>query len=131
MRSIYLQSFMLISLIVLEKCPGQSSSIKMDKGQKLQNKARQSYGSLSMHFNTMRSIYLQSFLLISLIDLEKCPGQSSKCKNEQRAITPKLGKTELWFFSAAFLLNEIYLPTQFHVDISYSFRVMSRTKFNV
>jgi hypothetical protein len=26
--------------------------------------------------------------------------------------------TELWFFNSALLLNEIYLPTKFHVDIS-------------
>jgi hypothetical protein len=32
-------------------------------------------------------------------------------------------------FSTALLYNEIYLPTNFHVDISYSFRVMSLTKF--
>jgi hypothetical protein len=44
-------------------------------------------------------------------------------------MTLKLGKTELWFFNNALLLNEIYLPTKFHVDISHTFRVMSRTKF--
>jgi hypothetical protein len=35
-------------------------------------------------------IYLQSFMLISLIDLEKYPGQISKCKNKQRAIHSKM-----------------------------------------
>jgi hypothetical protein len=69
----------------------------------------------------MRSIYLQSFMLISFVLLELCPGQSLKCKNEQ---TPKLGNTELWFFYNILLLNEIYLPTKFYVDISYSFRVI-------
>jgi hypothetical protein len=70
-------------------------------------------------------------MLISLIILELCPGQSSKFQNEQRKITPKLGKTELWFFNNALLRNEISLPTKFHVDISYTFKIMSRTKFKV
>jgi hypothetical protein len=62
---------------------------------------------------------------------EPFPGQSSKCKNKERAITPKLGKAELQFLCTALLSNEMYLPTKFHVDIFYSFRVMSRTKFKV
>jgi hypothetical protein len=38
MRSIYQQSFMLISLTVLELCPEQSAKYKMwTKGKKLQN----------------------------------------------------------------------------------------------
>jgi hypothetical protein len=40
-----------------------------------------------------------------------------QCKNEQRTITSKLDKTELWFFCSALLLNEIYLPTKFHGNI--------------
>jgi hypothetical protein len=39
--------------------------------------------------------------------------QSSKCKNEQRAITLKLGITELRCFCSALLFNEISLPTNF------------------
>jgi hypothetical protein len=66
--------------------------------------------------------------MISLTVSELCPGQNSKCKNEQRAITPKLDKAVFRFFSIAVLSNEIYLPTKFHVDISNSFRVMPRTK---
>jgi hypothetical protein len=38
------------------------------------------------------------------------------------AISPKLGKTERWFLCNALLLNEIYLPTKFFVDISCSFK---------
>jgi len=34
-------------------------------------------------------------------------------------------------FSTALLLNEIYLPAQFEVDIFCRFRVLFRTKFNV
>jgi hypothetical protein len=66
-------------------------------------------------------------MLISVIVLELYPGQSSKYKNEQRAITPKLGKTELWFLCTVHLLNEMYLPTKLHVGISYSFRVVYLT----
>jgi hypothetical protein len=46
----------------------------------------------------------------------------------KRAITPKLNKAVFRFLIIAVLYNEIYLPTKFHVDISNSFRVMSRTK---
>jgi hypothetical protein len=76
----------------------------------------------------MRSINLQSFMLMSLIVLELCPGQCLQCKNEQKAITPKVCKTELWFFYTAPLHNEIYLPTRFHADTSCCFKVMSRTR---
>jgi hypothetical protein len=30
------------------------------------------------------------------------------CQNEQRAITPKLGKTELWFFSNALAVTVFF-----------------------
>jgi hypothetical protein len=50
-------------------------------------------------------------MLIPLIVLELFTGQSSKCKNKQRAIIQKLGKAELWSFSNAHLLNEIYLQS--------------------
>jgi hypothetical protein len=51
----------------------------------------QSYGSCALHTYLMRSIYLQSFMLIPLIVLELYPGQSSKCKNKQRAIIKQEG----------------------------------------
>jgi hypothetical protein len=64
---------------------------------------------------------------IPLVVSELCHSQSSKSENEQRTIT-QLGNTELWFFCTALLSNEIYLPTKFHVVISYTFRVMTRTR---
>jgi hypothetical protein len=54
-------------------------------------------------------------MLISFIVLELCPGQSSKSTNKQRAIIQAIGKAELRFLCTAHLLNEIYLPTKFHV----------------
>jgi hypothetical protein len=84
-----------------------------------------------MQTYSMRSIYPQRFILIALSVLELCPGQSSKCTNKHRAIIQKLGKAELRFLCTTHLLNEIYLPTKFHVDTSYSFRVMSWSKFKV
>jgi hypothetical protein len=133
MRSIYLQSFLLISLVVLLLCPGQISNCKNE-----QRAITPKLGNVELWFcctalllNEISSIYLQSFLLIPLVVLLLCPGQSSKCKNEQRAITPKLGKVELWFFCTALLLNEIYQPTKFLVYTSCCFRVMSWTKFKV
>jgi len=55
--------------------------------------------------------------------------QYSKGKNEQRAITPKLGKAELCFLCTVLLFNEIYLPTKILVDTSCCFRVMYWTRY--
>jgi len=51
-----------------------------------------------------------------------------KNENEQRAMTPKVLSFELRFLCTERLLNEIYLPTKFHVDALHSFKVMLRTK---
>jgi hypothetical protein len=118
MRSTYLQSLILISLIVLEVCPGWSSKCKNKQRAIITKKARQSYGFWALHIYSMRSIYLQSFMLISFVVLDLFTRQISKCKNKQRAIISKLGKAELsilWFLSTAHLLNEIYLHTKFHM----------------
>jgi hypothetical protein len=53
----------------------------------------------------MISIYLQSFMLISLIVIRV----TSRTNNEQRAITPKLGKAELRFLCTALLFDETCL----------------------
>ena len=37
-----------------------------------------------------------------------------KYEKQQRAITQKLSKQELWFLSTALPLNEIYPPMKFH-----------------
>jgi hypothetical protein len=62
-----------------ELCPGQSLKCKMNKGQLLKNKTKQSLDNFALHFYPMRSICLRSFMLIFLIVSELCPGQSSKC----------------------------------------------------
>jgi len=72
----------------------------------------------ALNFYSMRPIYLLSFSLIPVVVSELCPGQRSKCKNEQRAITPKLGKAELWFLITALLLNKIYLPSFLLIIVS-------------
>jgi len=51
-----------------------------------------------------------------------------KNENKQRTITPKVWYLELWFLCTALLLNKIYLPIKFHVDVLQSFKVMLRTK---
>jgi len=76
----------------------------------------------------MRYINIQSFLLVPLVVSEFISGQSSKCKNIQRAITLQYDNVEVRFLSNALLLNEMYIPTKFLVVISCSFRVMSRTR---
>jgi len=65
-----------------------------------------------LHFYSVRYIYLQSFLLIPCVVSQLCPGQCSKCKNEQKAIIKIFSKEELQFLCNALLLNEIYLLTQ-------------------
>jgi len=53
-----------------------------------------------------------------LVASELYPGQSSKCKKEQRAITPKLDKAELCFLCTALSLNEIYIYLHIFLLIS-------------
>jgi hypothetical protein len=57
---------------------------------------------------------------------ELCPGQSSKCKNEQRAIATKFGKAEFKFLFTAHLPIEVHLP----VDISCSFELRPGQDFS-
>ena len=49
--------------------------------------------------------------------------------NLQRAITPKILKTELWLLCTALLLNEFYICMKFQVPSFYTFGDMLRTKF--
>jgi hypothetical protein len=92
--------------LVSELCPGQSSKCKQ-----FQTWAKQSYSFFALPIYPLRYTNLQSFLFISLIVSELCPGQNSKFKYEQRAITPKIGKAELW--CTIHFPNEIYLPTKY------------------
>ena len=48
--------------------------------------------AVSPFWRSTVEIYLQFFLLISPVVSEICHRQSSKCKMEQGALTPKLGK---------------------------------------
>ena len=52
-----------------------------------------------------------------------------KYEKQQRAITQKLSKQELWFLCTALPLDEIYPPMKFHNPSQYSFGDMLRTKF--
>ena len=49
-------------------------------------------------------------------------------ENIQRAITKKLLKIELLFFSTALLLNKFYMRVMFQVPSFYTFGDMLRTK---
>jgi hypothetical protein len=80
--------------------------------QYLKNRTKKSYGSYALYIYSLRSIYLQSFMLISSIILELCPGQDFSKRGDN---------SELWFFCTALSPNEIYLPTKFRVDISYNY----------
>jgi hypothetical protein len=119
---------MLIFLIILELCSGQKSKCTNTQRVITPNYAKQSINrSYTLHKFSLRSVYL-IFHVISLILLELC---LDKCFLKGEIIQQWDG-TELWFFfTFALLPNEIYLPTRFHVDISYNFRIMFRTKFKV
>jgi hypothetical protein len=127
MRSFYLQNFILISLVVQSYVPGKFQSVKNEQRSITPKKGKAVFSAL--HIN-LYEIYLPTkfYVEISYI-LRAMPGHSSKYKHEQRAITQKLGKAELWLLCTAHLLNKIYLPIKFHVDIFYSLGVMTRTKF--
>ena len=50
-----------------------------------------------------------------------------KLINAQRAITPKIGKPELWFMCSAHRLMVINICVKFHENMSSGFKVMERT----
>jgi hypothetical protein len=176
MRSINLQNFLLIPLMVSESYRGQSSKCKNE--QRAINtkfgKAEFKFLCTSTHWDP--STYKVScFIYYSFFEL--CPGQDFPKRGDnwksgqnrvmafilpspsmpfttvwslnklfprvfklmsqsyfpdkiflKREINKNLGETE-WLFGTALLFHEIFLPTKFHVDISYNFRVMSQTKF--
>ena len=51
-----------------------------------------------------------------------------KIVNTQRAITPKVGKSELRFMCSAGLLMEFNVCVKFHKNVSSDFEVMERTR---
>jgi hypothetical protein len=56
-----------------------------------------------------------------LVVSELCPLKDSKCNNS------KIRQGRVTVLCTALLINVIYQPTKFLVDISYCFRVMSQT----
>ena len=73
-------NFITIVSTVLEMCSGQNSSMKINKGQKLKNKATKSNSSYALHSPLMRSIHPQNLITIASIVLEICTGQKSSMK---------------------------------------------------
>ena len=51
--------------------------------------------------------------------------------NDQRAVTPKTGNSELWFLCSAHHIKVIYVCIKFQESISNSFQVTEITIFNV
>ena len=51
-----------------------------------------------------------------------------KIVNTQRAITPKVGKTELWFMFSARRLMVFNVCVKFYENMSSGFKVMKRTR---
>ena len=49
-----------------------------------------------------------------------------KIVNTQRAITPKVGKPELWFMCSARCLMVFNVCVMFHKNMSSSFKLMKR-----
>ena len=52
----------------------------------------------------------------------------TKIVNTQRAITPKVGKSELWFLCSACRLMVFKVCVKFHENMSRGFKVMKRTR---
>ena len=50
-----------------------------------------------------------------------------KIVNTQRAITPKIGKPELWFMCSASRLMVFNVCVKFHENMSSGFLLMKRT----
>jgi len=88
-----------------------------------------SYGSSALHFSSLRSIYLWSFIFMHSFKSYAQKVKSFKNENKQRAITPKEWCPELWFLCTALFLNEIYLAMKFQVSSLNTYWVMLRTKF--
>jgi hypothetical protein len=65
-------------------------------------------------------IYLPTKFHVDISNSFSYVPYKSKSKNKQRVFNQVLGQAELRFLCNAHLLNEIYLPTKFHVDTSYS-----------
>jgi hypothetical protein len=68
--------------------------------------------------------FCETFLLIPLYFFSNVPDKVHSVKCEK-------GNNSSRAFQIALLFHEIYLPTTFYVNISSSFRVMSRTKLKV
>ena len=51
-----------------------------------------------------------------------------KIVNTQRAITPKVGKPELWFMFSACHLMVFNICVKFHENMSKDFKLMERTQ---
>ena len=58
----------------------QSAKCKYEHDKSLNIKPRQSYSFSVMHFYSIISVNVYSFLLIPLVVSELCLGQSSKCR---------------------------------------------------
>jgi len=100
-----------------------------NRGELLKNYKTKSYGLTEL---LLIEISLHTyFLFIRVVVLELCFGHTSKCKNEQREITSKLGKAELWLFFTALSHNEIYIPSTSLADTLCPFIVITHVNFKV
>ena len=54
--------------------------------------------------------------------------RTRKLINKQRAITPKVEKTELWFMCSAHRLMVFNVCVKFHENMSSGFKVMEGTR---
>ena len=54
--------------------------------------------------------------------------RDTKNVNTQRAITPKVGKPELWFMCSACHLMAFNVCVKFHENMASNFKVMERTQ---
>jgi hypothetical protein len=110
-------------LVVQSYVPGKSSKCN-------NSKVRQDRVNVLCTALLINAIYQPTQFLVNIFyGFRVMSRTTSKCKNEQGAITTKFGQADLKFLCTAHLPIEIQLPTKFHVDISCSLRVIPRTRF--
>jgi hypothetical protein len=67
--------------MVSELCAGQRSMCKNEQRAITQKLGKKKSRFFALHFHSMRSLYLKSFMSISLILLEFCNGQTDKVQS--------------------------------------------------
>ena len=101
----------------------------MENNQKLlQRYTSKSYGSLARHIISSCFISVPSFIEITLNDFRVIKRTRNCMENNQREITYKILKPELWFLCMTHRLIMLNKCTKFYCKILNGFQVIQRTQ---